>query len=171
MKTKKSVNTTGRNAIRRDKGFTLIEVLVSVLILSLGLLGVAGLQTFSLRSNQSAFYRSQATAAAYDIIDRMRANAQGVTGGNYNALDSANLPADPDCITSGCTASELADYDIRDWANHSLASLPSGSGTVTVDDMGTAADSSDDVFVVTVRWTDATDQTNPNKSLAVRVRL
>ena len=157
--------------VKQARGFTLIEVLVSVLILSLGLLGVAGLQTFSLRSNQAAFFRSQATASAYDIIDRMRANPQGVAAGNYDAVDSAQLPSNPDCIVDGCTASQLAEYDLLDWASHSLSLLPSGAGSVAVDDMGTAADPSDDVFVVTVSWSDATDQSNPNKSLSVRVRL
>ena len=156
---------------RQANGFTLIEVLISVLILSLGLLGVAGLQTFSLRSNQAAFFRSQATAAAYDIIDRMRANPQGVAAGDYDALDSAQLPGDPGCISAGCTASQLADYDVLDWAGHSLTLLPSGVGTVTVDDMGTAGDPSDDVFVVNISWDEATDQANPNKNLTVRVRL
>jgi type IV pilus assembly protein PilV len=157
--------------MKQAKGFTLVEVMVSVLILSLGLLGAAGLQTFSLRSNQTAFFRSQATAAAYDIIDRMRVNTKGVADGNYDSVDSNQLPGDPNCITSGCTASQLADYDVLSWTSQSLSLLPAGAGTVTVDDMGTAGDPSDDVYVVTVLWSDTTDQNNPGKSLSVRVRL
>ncbi len=117
--------------IRRSRGVTLIEVLVSLLILSLGLLGVAGLQTSSLRGNQTAYFRSQATAAASDIIDRMRANPQGVANGQYNAVDSASLPSDPNCIDTGCDATKLAAHDIIDWATNTLAPLPSGAGTVT----------------------------------------
>jgi type IV pilus assembly protein PilV len=157
--------------IKQARGFSLIEVLVSLLILSLGLLGVAGLQTTSLRSNQTAYFRSQATAAASDIIDRMRANPQGVADGKYNAINSADLPTDPNCINSGCDASDLADNDIIDWASNTLSSLPSGAGTVSVDDMGTAADASDDVFVVNISWNDATDQNNPNKNLVVHFQL
>ena len=157
--------------IRRARGFSLIEVLVSLLILSLGLLGVAGLQTTSLRSNQTAYFRSQATAAASDIIDRMRANPQGVADGKYDAIDSANLPSDPNCIDTGCNAADLADHDIIDWATNTLASLPSGAGTVSVDNMGTATDASDDVFVVDISWNDATDQNNPNKNLVVHFQL
>jgi len=157
--------------MEQAKGFTLVEVLVSVLILSLGLLGVAGLQTFSLRSNQGAFFRTQATAAAYDIADRMRANPKGVADGSYDAVDTSQLPGDPNCITAGCTTSQLADYDILDWASNSISVLPAGAGTVKIDDMGTATDPSDDVFVVTVLWNDATDKDNPGKSLSVRVKL
>lgn len=154
-----------------NKGFTLIEVLVSVLILSLGLLGVAGLQTTSLRSSQTAYFRSQATAAAADIIDRMRANPQGVAAGKYDAVDSSQLPADPACIDSGCNAEELADYDILNWADNALSPLPGATGTVILDAMGTATDLTDDVYVVTIGWNDATDQNNPNKTLIVRVQL
>lgn len=174
---KKTIKKTSKKVAQSDqpmkysKGFSLIEVLVSLLILSLGLLGVAGLQTASLRSNQTAYFRSQATAAAADIIDRMRANPQGVANGKYNAIDSANLPSDPSCIDSGCGADDLADFDIIDWATNTLASLPSGTGTVTVDNMGTAGDTSDDVFVVSISWNDATDQNNPNKNLVVHFQL
>ncbi|MGD8940278.1 MAG: type IV pilus modification protein PilV [Gammaproteobacteria bacterium] len=153
------------------KGVSLIEVLVSLLILSLGLLGVAGLQTTSLRSNQTAYFRSQATAAASDIIDRMRANPQGVAAGKYDDIDSASLPGDPNCIASGCSAENLADYDILDWSTNTLSSLPSGAGTVSVDDMGTNTDATDDVFVVTISWSDATDQANQDKNLVVRFQL
>jgi type IV pilus assembly protein PilV len=163
--------TKKEHPMKHSQGFSLIEVLVSLLILSLGLLGVAGLQTTSLRSNQTAYFRSQATAAAADIIDRMRANLQGVANGKYNAINSDNLPSDPSCIDSGCDADQLADFDIIDWATNTLASLPSGAGTVTVDNMGTAADASDDVFVVSISWNDATDQNNPNKNLVVHFQL
>jgi type IV pilus assembly protein PilV len=170
MKKQNSFDKAG-SISKQVAGFTLVEVMVAVLILSLGLLGVAGLQTFSLRSNRAAFYRSQATSAAYDIIDRMRANPQGVAAGNYDAVDSSQLPGDPNCISSGCSASQLADYDVLDWSDNSLSLLPDGAGTVAVDDMGTATDPSDDVFVVTISWSDTTDQASPNKNVTVRVRL
>ncbi|WP_455210274.1 type IV pilus modification protein PilV [Kaarinaea lacus] len=167
--TKRTAMTFSR--MKKTSGFSLIEVLVSMLILSLGLLGVAGLQTTSLRGNQTAYFRSQATAAASDIIDRMRANPQGVVAGKYDAIDSASLPSDPNCIDSGCSAEALADHDIIDWATNSLSSLPSGAGTVIVDNMGTATDATDDVFVVTINWNDITDQNNQNKNLVVHFQL
>ncbi|MGD8592831.1 MAG: type IV pilus modification protein PilV [Gammaproteobacteria bacterium] len=160
--------------MKHQQGISMIEVLVSLLILSLGLLGVAGLQSTSLHSNQSAYLHSQATVAANDIIDRMRSNPEGVADGVYDDVDSeAALPADPNCITSasGCTAAQLADYDVREWVQTSLAVLPSATATVTLNNMGTAADTTDDVFVVTVNWDDPMDAQNPNKTLVMNVQL
>ncbi len=65
----------------RSRGFTLLEVLVAMVVLSVGLLGLSGLQTSSLRNNHSAFLRSQATLVSNDIIDRMRANRDSAIGG------------------------------------------------------------------------------------------
>src|SRR6185295_1538044 len=74
---------------RRSRGFTMIEVLVSLVVLSIGLLGVAALQLTSLRSNHSSAMRSQATFLAYDIIDRMRANRAAAIAGKYDiAIDA-----------------------------------------------------------------------------------
>ena len=64
--------------MKTNTGFTLIEVLIAMLVLAVGLLGLAGLQATSLKNNQSAYNRSQATQLAYDMADRMRANVAGV---------------------------------------------------------------------------------------------
>lgn len=61
-------------AARRQDGTTLIEVLVTILVLSIGLLGLAALQGFSLQAGQSAYYRTQATNVAYEVADFMRVN-------------------------------------------------------------------------------------------------
>ena len=66
------------SSMTKSRGFTLLEILIAVGVLSIGLLGIAGLQALGQRSNHSAYLRSQATALAYDMIDRMRANKAGV---------------------------------------------------------------------------------------------
>ncbi|MDH5325357.1 MAG: type IV pilus modification protein PilV [Gammaproteobacteria bacterium] len=154
------------------KGATMVEVLVSLLILSLGLLGVAGLQTTGLRSNQSAYLRSQATHIASDMADRMRANLPAVDAGNYDNVNSNSVPADPGCIKSatGCTSTQLAQHDIREWSLTSKNALPLFVGTVSKDGMSTA-EASDDVYVITVRWNDVADKNLPTKSLIIRVRM
>lgn len=126
----------------------MLEVLISVIVLSIGLLGIAGLQAVGQRSNHSAYLRSQATSLAYDMIDRMRANQAGVGAGAYNNLDTTSTTySNPGCVTSGCSAAEMAQYDIHDWQMRLANQLPTGHGTVT----GAGAGS---VFTITVMWND-----------------
>lgn len=132
---------------RRDLagGFTLFEVLIAVLILSIGLLGVAGLQLYGVRYNQGSMLRSQATMAAYDIMDRMRANAEEVDAGSYTGADTDSPPADPGCSgAGGCTPAQLAQHDIAQWANL-VSALPGGRGRI---------ESAGGNHSVTVSWTE-----------------
>jgi type IV pilus assembly protein PilV len=147
-------------------GFTLIEVLVTMVVMAIGLLGLAGLQATSLKHNNSAYQRSQATFLAYEMLDRMRSNPLGIEANAYDAVDTANLPGNPSCITSGCAPADLADTDIEEWASKLAAALPSGRGTVT-----NASASANTPFTVTVMWDDersgatqtgCSPATNPN---------
>lgn len=137
-----------KNFATRQRGFTMLEVLISVVVLSIGLLGIAGLQATGQRNNHSAYLRSQATALAYDMIDRMRANQAGVTSGAYNAINTTtNTYTDPGCITSGCSTAQMAQYDMYEWQTQLAARLPSGNGIVAGNGAGTN-------FTVTVMWDD-----------------
>lgn len=69
---------------KRQGGLSLLEVLVSVVILSIGLLGLAGLQATALKSGHSAYLRSQATILAYDILDQMRGNSIEAAAGQFD---------------------------------------------------------------------------------------
>jgi type IV pilus assembly protein PilV len=120
----------------RVRGFTLVEALVALLALSIGLLGVAGLQLAGLRANLSASWRSQGTYLAYDIIDRMRANRDKRT--DY----ATGLGA----VAVGATT---AAKDLTSWKSHLSSTLPGGDGTVTLN----GADNT--VIVVTVQWDDS----------------
>ncbi len=98
---------------RRQRGFNLLEVMVALLVLSLGLLGLAALQTVGLKANHESYERTQATLLIYEILDRMRANPQGVVGGNYDLLGAP--PSYTNCAIATCTPQELADYDVGTW--------------------------------------------------------
>lgn len=131
----------------RQKGFSLLEVLISMLVLAIGLLGLAGLQANGLKNNLSAYHRSQANLLANEFFDRIRANREGLENGNYNAPFSGSTPSNPNCISSGCTTAQIAQYDAYEWATLLASTLPSGQGTVT----GSGTDS---VFTITIMWDD-----------------
>jgi type IV pilus assembly protein PilV len=123
----------------RAAGFTIVEVLVSLIILSIGLLGIAKLVLFSAHSNDSAYLRSQATQLAYEILDNMRANPTAVAALNYNTpLTAAASNPGFSCLNTTCPAANLAAYDLYIWKSRLAAgaptfgALPSGQGSVTV---------------------------------------
>lgn len=98
-----------------QKGFSLVEVLVAVVILSIGLLGLAGLQVTNLQFNKSAAQRSQATILAHDIIDRMRANRTQAEAGAYDLALGAGPSGNSNCESSPCSSADLASYDKNQW--------------------------------------------------------
>ena len=127
----------------------MLEVLVAIVVLAFGLLGLAGLQADGLRNNTSAYLRSQATLMAYDMMDRMRANMQGVESGDYdNLLDTT--PVDPDCASpeaGGCSVAQMSQYDAYEWSQNLSTYLPSGQGRVIGNGSGS-------IFSITVMWDD-----------------
>jgi len=132
----------------KQQGFTLLEVMIALVIFSIGLLGLAGLQAGGLRSNTQAQFRTIATIQAYDMAERIRANPRGVADGDYNAFDDAT-PTAEDCISAACTAAEMATYDYYEWELTTQDVLPSGHGVVTsaLDASGTTR-----LFTITVMW-------------------
>lgn len=102
--------------VRKVSGFTLLEVLIALLVFSIGFLGLAALQTLGLRFTHQSYERTQAVLQAYEIIDRMRANRVGLD--NYTPISAGAAPqATVDCSTTTCTPAEMAAYDISEWLN------------------------------------------------------
>jgi type IV pilus assembly protein PilV len=100
-----------------EAGFSLLEVMIALIVLAVGLLGLAAMQSFSLRYNNQSYQRSQATAAIADIVDRMRSNPAGVRAGVY-VLPPTSIPpaAATDCNATSClTASSVASFDMNQW--------------------------------------------------------
>ena len=121
--------------IKHLDGFTLLEVLVALLILSIGLLGLAALQANTLKINHGALQRTQAIFLTYDMMDRLRANRVAALAGQCDIAMGATLGG-----------TDLCDVDVTDWQNNHVATfLPSGQGLV---DCSTTVD----VCVVTVQW-------------------
>lgn len=141
--------------MNKSTGFTLIELLVAVLVLSVGLLGLAGLQVTGLKNNQNAYYRSQATQLAYDMGDRMRANVIGAS--TYTSNSASTAITQPTCITTtGCTPQNMALNDLFEWNSNLLtAGLPMVVGTITVVTTTTTPNVS--IYTITIKWDDNRD--------------
>ncbi|BAV33247.1 type IV pilus modification protein PilV [Sulfuricaulis limicola] len=134
----------------QNQGFSLVEVLVALLILSIGLLGLAALQTTSLQYNTGSYHRTQATYLAYDIIDRMRANSAAVADSDGNGYDqpaSANVTAGTNCDTTDCTSAQLALYDVKRWYDRIVATLPDAVARPPTIQISTTKK-----VTVTIRW-------------------
>jgi len=133
-----------KNNIRKSRiqsGFTLLEVMIAMVIFSIGLLGLAGLQARGIQSTSMSQGRSIAIIQAYDMADRIRANRAGITNGDYDAI--AGIPAAVDCISNQCTPTQLAAFDAFEWNTNNSNILPSGTGTVIANGAQ---------FMITVMW-------------------
>ena len=119
----------------KQRGFTLLEVMVAMLIVSIGLVGLAGLLITGSKNNQSAYHRSQASWMAYDILDRMRANRTLAQSGSYDLT----LGATP-------TATGTALTDLTQWTTQLATALPGGKGQIS---------RTGGITEITVRWDDS----------------
>ena len=145
----------------------MIEILVTLVVLSIGLLGVAGMQASGLRNNHAAYTKTQAANLVMDMADRIRANPKGRA--SYAGFDTSDaIPDNPGCISSnnGCNPQQLAAYDLYEWSIPILGKnsqdmettkpvLPQGRGVISQNNGG---------FTVTVLWNEPDIQgVTPNK--------
>ncbi|MCW8450208.1 type IV pilus modification protein PilV [Legionella quinlivanii] len=145
--------------LSKQEGFSLLEVLISTVILAIGLLGIASLQTNAVRYNHSAYLRSIAISQMSNMFDRMLANPAGVQAGSYNNM--SGLSTNPNCNT--CSMSQIAQRDLYQWNQANSQLLPNGQGSVT---------RNGNVFTIIIRWdNDRTGATGMNCSGNYRVDL
>jgi type IV pilus assembly protein PilV len=123
------------------RGTSLMEVLIAMLLLSVGMLGMVALKTASLKYTGQSNARAAASIYATDILDRMRANPVRAVAGQYNLAITAAAPSTPTTV---------AQVDLVQWRQRIAEGLPSGTGSVTV-----AANS---VATVIVQWSERSDQ-------------
>lgn len=109
----------------------MVEMLVTVLVLSVGLLGLAGMQINALKSSHGAFLHNQATALSYEIGERIRSNRSAVQQGSYDILFGAQPATAPDCEVANCDAATMADYDLSQWKEALATVLPAGDGAIS----------------------------------------
>ena len=122
-------------AMNKNTGFTLIEVLIAMLVLAVGLSGLAGLQATRLKNAQSAYNRSVATELAFDLADRMRANNTPNGLSVYISMLPVNALAQANCVAVStlCPSNVMAQNDLYEWNLALVTTLPSGQGIVCLD--------------------------------------
>jgi len=142
-----------------ERGFSLIETLVALVVMSVGLLGVAALHVDSMQRGQSGLFATRAVLLAGDMADRIRANA--LAGENYAIDWQQQPPAGDECADSadgpapgwptGCDALQMAQYDVRTWkeslAPTSPLGLPSGDGRILVNTATIPT-----TYIIQVQW-------------------
>lgn len=160
-------------SINKKQGFTLLEVLIAIVIFSIGLLGLAKIQISSLRLTHDSLLRTTATLMAADMADRMRSNPTAMNAGIKSPYNASAGISNPTCLSSGCTSNQMAAQDLYEWNNMLATALPNGSGFVCIDstpkDGSPTAPACDSVvltpgkniFVVKVWWTERIDQNSP----------
>ena len=166
--------------MKTHSGFTLLEVLIAMLLLAIGLLGLAALQTVSIRNNLAAYNHGQATQLLYDMSDRIRANvgahpwdANSITVvSSYRIADTSTLGTTPTSCTppAGCTRTQVASNDLIEWNNAIFATLPKGRGIITAS-TNPVTDST--IFTLSITWDDdrsgAVDGNDPTFTIGLQL--
>jgi type IV pilus assembly protein PilV len=150
----------------RPRGFTILEVLIALLVFSLGLLGMAGLLVISVRTNHSAYLRTQAAFMAQSMGDRMRANVPQVWAGSYDGTYTGSTgTTDPCPAGTPCTRANVATRDLAQFETQLGDQLPNASATILCTPDGTVAVSPSEqaggapytgVCHITLSWSEAT---------------
>lgn len=154
-----SVNKMQSPGMRAHAGFSLVEVLIALVIMSVGMLGIAGLYVEGMKAGRTSTFRHHAVTLAGDVADRIRANPLG--GVDYQGPGGNN-----NCVLGNvdCNASQMAANDIALWKAQAAAMLPNGDVAVTFDDTVTP-----NTYRIVVSWAEAGETTPPSYSIIIPV--
>jgi len=164
--------------LSKQSGVGLIEVLIAIVILSVGFLAAAKMQVAGMRYSQNAYFLSQGNFMLRDMTDRMRANREGVIAGHYKNIITSAGTSEPACVTAGskCTPAQIASADLHAWSLYLYAPanavdfkplLPSfdsipAKGEITYN-------AATDVYSVSVTWGEQIDNALETRVLNVRI--
>jgi len=171
------VITLSTGASKKQAGVGLLEILITIVLLSIGFLAAATMQVQGLRFSQSAYYQSQAYFLANDMINRMRTNTEGVKSGQYNGIETSASATDPGCADKACSAAEIAQQDLYEWGGYFHAreqtanfipALPS-SDKVAASAKVIAID--DDIWSVQLTWSEIVNGGVKAETLSVNFAL
>ena len=154
-------HSTKMNMLRRARGFTLIEVLIALIIMSVGMLGIAGLYVHSMQAGRTSVFRHNAVTLAGDVADRIRANPRAAA--TYQSADPMVASI---CYTSNidCTRDEMALNDIYLWNLQARDTIPNGAVTIVYNN-----GVSPPTYQITVSWTEPGIVANPSYVITIPV--
>lgn len=137
-----------------QRGFSMIEILVTLVVVATALLGTAGLQAYAMKTSKGSEFRNQAIFLSSDIVERMEANKVEAAAGNYVvAAGAAAAAASTACDVAVCDATALRVYDLTNW-QAAVAALPQGSGSIVLTTPGNPVTFAPAIYTITVRWVD-----------------
>ena len=125
------LNTMQHTLLQPQRGITLLESLVAIVVMALGILGILGVQMRTLSDTQTGVRRAQAIRLIEDMGERMKANPSALANLSSYVSNFAASPTVPSCA-SGCTAANLATYDVAVWKRTVRESLPLGKASIFV---------------------------------------
>lgn len=163
----------------QQKGLGLIEILVTVLLVSVGFLAAARMQVEGMRFSQGAYFQSQAYFLATDMINRMRTNSAGVLNGEYDNITTSADANNPRCSDVLCNSSEIALQDIYDWSAYFhapqgsnqtsfIAALPSSDNIAAT---ASVAPLDDNLYAVTLIWSELVGGADTEQTLTLNFAL
>ncbi|MDD4911722.1 MAG: type IV pilus modification protein PilV [Sideroxydans sp.] len=142
--------------INKQSGSSMIEILVTLIIVAIALLGAAGLQIYAMRVNQGGQFRSQAVFLASDIAERMETNKSAAINGSYALGNTGSVSAvSSACNTAACDPASLAAYDLNQWGNTITNLLPQPSWQINHSTTGNPS-----TYDIVIRWTDRSSDKN-----------
>lgn len=148
-------------------GFTLIEVLIALVLISVGVLGLLALQIHSLQSSHDAYLTSVANIQAMDLEERIRANRCAVSRYLFSVAENIPGSTSTDCEGSPCGPQELARYDLVQWKENTSTLLPGKPNIKLADDSSTG------IYTLTIGWKepDHGDDTDGSREFIYRFRM
>lgn len=160
----------------KQTGVGLIEILIAIVILSIGFLAAAKMQVEGMRYSQGAYFLSQGNFMLRDMTDRMRANYQGVVDGHYKNFTTNSGTSEPACIAAStrCSPAQIAQGDLHAWSKYLYAPANAVNFKPLLPSFDTLAASGQinhnaatDVYTVSVKWGEVIDKNLEERVLNV----
>jgi type IV pilus assembly protein PilV len=135
-----------KTTLRSVSGMAMLEVLITMLLITLALLGTAGMQAYGMKVTHGAQFRAQAVVIAGDLLERIEANNTAAVNGTYAPGTLPDPSTAADCTANRCSSDDMAQYDLVTFVQNIQAQLPAGTATVTRTGAGPWT------YTVTITW-------------------